>query len=689
MTKKTGLFSGHGVQAKGLTSDYFFELDNLSGVNNIFWADTKREGKCETFNIKNVEALGFCRFERDKGITICLNCIETEQRADDYNDFITVLKSIDFHELAHGFYSIRWPIEGYKPRDGYTEQEVFRALNYLVDQRDEGFWLIDYPMTEKYFRYLVMHPKLLKGFSGKNIDTKKLSTEEAEKLRAKINKYDAGFFLLVWGRRFWLPDNYINNLRNSFTETYGEEALLAIESVIDRFLITTDFETQEDLVYEFIDILKQHEVVSGVTGEGSEDEDWGTLEVDMDTFKEMIKNGGAGSTNSGAKKIKIKIKNCPLGGEGEGEGESEDEDEGEGEGEGEGKGEDGEGEIDEHGSSGGEETGDTGAGENDTDDYGDLGENNNIPAPRHNRPRPTQADQPEQREKEANQTGDTFEEQKDAMHQEADRTAQKIRNSALQAGVNHSEAIGDPFRPSVMAMDLKRNLENVFKRARTDMGTHHIRRLKRGSLDVNRAKVAERTDDSRIFRQFKPSKIKKLRLATALVLDQSGSMNSTTTSMGVSNIQAATDITWATIAALHNFDGFSEVIGFDVHGRKMKDFIGKMEDWYLKADGGTDPGDCFTVVAKDMKIYLQQHLPCLCIVVTDGIWYGGGGEAGIKKLNNMGIWTVEFLIECSGYSIPPHGCKYTHVIHHLAECSGHIENIVHDIQIETRKKLGG
>jgi hypothetical protein len=446
------LFQGKGVQAQGLTADYDFEAENVHLTNKIFWLDSDSDGRCETHNIRQYRAMGFCRHEGDGGVTICINFGEIETRVDDYNDFVLSFTSIDYHELSHAFFNVKWPIEDYKPREGYSTEQVFKALNYLVDQRDENWWLNEYPRTEDYLQYLAMHPNLIKGLGNTLVDTTKMTKEEAEKEREITDKYQAASLLLTWGRRFYLPDIYIKKLMESFVASYGEEALSAIQDVIDRFLYTTTFKEQEPLVYEFIDILRENQVDCGLgTGEEDLDDDWGTIEVDMDTFKDMMKNGGtqSGGNSAGAKKIKVKIKGCPLSGSGSEEGE-----EGEGGEEGQDGNRDEQNEEEGDGSENGEgaEEG-TGEDEDDIDEMGDLGENNNIPAPR-----------PE-----------TFEQLKRKMKNDADRTAKNIKRNAMQAGVQSSNEIGDPFKPSKLALNLKKNLEDVFKKARTDMGSHHVK----------------------------------------------------------------------------------------------------------------------------------------------------------------------------------------------------------------------
>lgn len=625
------VFSGQGVQSKGIIASYDFECDNVSVTNKVFWKDAQFTAPCDTHSIKNFNALGFCKYEDNGGVTICINFADVEKRCDDYNDFVLSFSAIDYHELAHAFYGVRWPVKDYKPKNGYTAEQVFRALNYLVDQRDENWWLNDYPRTQDYFQYLCMHPKILKGLGEKPAEIKSKKSEKAKKSEEQVNKHQAATFLLTWGRRFYLPDSYIKIVTESFLQVYGEEPLEAIKNVIDKFLYSTTFEEQEELVYEFLDILKENQISSGLgTGEGEdEDEEWGTIEMDMETFKNMVKNGGLNpSGSSGSAKIKIKI--TDYSGEGSGGGSGEEQEEADG--------------------------------EQQDSDNGDLDEYGNVPS-------------------------ESFDDLKDKMRNEADRMAKSIKSNAQQAGVQKSDAIGDPFKPSSAALSLKKNLESIFSRARTNLGSHHVRRITRGALDIPMAKISEKTEDSRIFRKFMPSKIKKMQTAVALVLDQSGSMTFVN-SNGVTNIQAATDITWALAAALHNFDGVTSVIGFDVQGRKMKEFVGRMENWYLKADGGTNPGTSLDIVAEDIKLYLKQHLPCMAIIITDGEWYDDKGPKSIKKLNKLGVWTVEFLLKNQEH-ITPHGCKYTFDVTNIYDCAKHIEKVMQDIQLEARRKLGG
>ena len=641
-----------GKQAEGIESDFFFECDAFNATNKALWVDAGFSNACITETAKRMPYLGCCLFQPDGDINIYLSLQDMHNKTDDYHDFLIFARGINYHEIAHALFTVRWPVETYKARDGYDSKEVWRALNYLTDQRDELFLLTIYPHLEKYLRYVSMHPNLIKGLNEKTSPNENSSKEDAQKAEENkttaINKMQANIFLLSWGRRFFLPDSYIALLETSFTEEYGAEVLEGIKSVIDRFLVSTEFPVQEDLVYEFIDLLRK----CGAAGLPSL-----TIEMDEETFKQMVKSGGISCGNCGdnVQKIKVRIKNSS--GQ-SGEGSSGDE-----EGEGEGKGKDG----DKEGEGKGKDK-NSGGKDGKHNKQGDMGEGGKGPRKK--------------------QVGDTFQDQKDAMKDDAQGMEDSIKQAALSAGVNSSDEIGDPFRPTPNALELKRHLEEILNRARTSMGSHHVKKLKRGALDSNRARLASRTNDRKIFRKFEPSKIKKLRLAAALVLDQSGSMSSESTTAGVSNIQVATDITWAIAASLQNYDGVTSVVGFDTVGKVMKQFDGRMDNWYLKADGGTDPGDSFTVVEKSLLPYLRERLPCLCVVITDGIWGGEEGRRGIAKLNSKGVWTVEILIETS-YQIESHGCRYTYTVNSLAECPAIVETVVNDIQQHTRRMLGG
>jgi hypothetical protein len=614
MAKKMPNF-GYAKQAQGIISEYFAECEALSKLNNFFWSLQDPDADCYTKYDKYLPGFGCCEYESSKSNTlkITLNFKNMAERADDESDFLLVAKAVDYHEMAHALHAVRWP-EQYQPKEGYSRQEVFQTLNILCDQRDELHWLEDYTGTSKFFRYLVMHPEIL----GKTSTDENMSEDEE-------NNVVSSAFILRWGRRFYLPDKYVDIIVNRFAEKYPN-AVEPLKSVIDRFLVSDTFEEQEPLVYEFIDILRDNNISKEAGGQG-------TVEMDAETFAKIAKNGGMKQGNSNSGGIKVKIS-----------GESED--------------------SEESGNSGAEEeqddTGDSGngGGGNDVDDTGDLGQ--------------------------------MSQNEKDKMQKEAQQMEDEVKQIAQSAGVQSSEDIGDPFQPTSNSLQLKKKIEKIFKDARMDMDSHYVRRLKRGNLDTQLARQGERMESDRIFRKFKPSKIDKLQLSTLLVLDQSGSMGMGSSLRGDTNIQAATDITWAIAAAHQNFDCATSVIGFDVDAKVMKTFDGKMENWYLKATGGTDPGNSFEKALQMFKPYLRQKLPCLCVCVTDGYWYGDQGAMGIKKLNASGVWTAEFLVVAnSGDRLESHGCKYTQRVESLADCKTPLEKIIEDIQMETRRKLGG
>jgi len=586
-----------GVQAKGVHSHYQFELANLTGINRVFKADVKYAGECDTRACSG-NTLGYCEFKDNGDILVNINCRLLEEGADDYEDFLLCLKAVDFHELAHSFFAVRWPVRDYKPREGYEKHEVFKALNLLMDQRDENFWLQAYPATESYFRFLALHPNLVRK-GGDNNDPRFLAT----------------CLLLAWGRRFWLPTGYISRLREGFITTYGEEALQEVTQVIDEFLPTTTFNQQEDLVYRLIDIMRKYDIWS------DEEYEPVTLEVDPELLENLLATGGVGHADERASLV---IRARTEGGEGYDHGGHSDnngeEEEGEGKGEGEGD--------------------------------------------------PDQA----------------LEQERDALRQEANRTAQDIRAAARQAGVGRSSQLGSPYMPSQPALTLKRRLELILQRARMDMGSQYKYRLKQGVLDTNRARLAARTDDDRIFRKFIPSKLDKFAMATALLIDQSGSME-TMGKYDVPNIAVATDLAWALAAALHNFNGDVEIIGFDYGSKVIKSFSQPTTEWLLKADGGTDPTEALIQVVDDIKPFLRRRLSCMCIIITDGEWFEPeSSRERIQELNRLGVVTVEFLIDPQE-QLDPHGCIHTFRVDHILECASYVEEIINTAQTSLRKRL--
>lgn len=609
-----------GVQAQGVKSHYRFELDTINGISRIFCADVGHNGQCYT-RICKESALGYCKFEDNNDFIVHLNCERLEKGADDYEDFLLCLKAINFHELAHGFYAVRWP-KNYKPRNGYDRQEVFKVLNMLMDQRDENFWLQAYPATERYLRFEALHPNLIRNG-----------------LKSDDVQGNASCFLLSWGRRFWLPDDYVNTLYESFASVHGEEALEKVTDIIDQFITTTDFKQQEYLVYQMIDVLREHELMP--------QEQVFSIEVDPDLLQELLENGGITSDNAVIIKISQEISEKSRNYAGSQEEMSQSDEDAEADAEGDE--EEGAGEGAEEGAGGGDSEADNAKANSDQ--------------------------------------GADLEREREEMRQEAQRMAQNIRSTARGAGVEQSSQLGSPYAPSDFAIMLKKELEKIMQNARVDMGSHYVNRKKFGVLDVNRARLGERTDDDRIFRKFQPSKLSRFSTALTLLIDQSGSMNDFG-NYGVANIYTATDLAWALSAALHNFEGDVEIIGFDINYSVIKNYNDTVEDWHIKADGGTDPTEALNVAVDNIKPLVRDGKNCMCIIITDGEWMRNGDDCdeAINKLHRMGVITAEFLI-APHEELMAHGCRYTFYVNHLLECGQYVKQIIDDMQKDIRRRL--
>lgn len=288
----------------------------------------------------------------------------------------------------------------------------------------------------------------------------------------------------------------------------------------------------------------------------------------------------------------------------------------------------------------------------------------------------------DRKETEWDESSEKLQREREHLRQEARQTAQSIRSTARSAGVGHSTQLGSPYIPSGFAISLKKKLENILRRARKDMSNHYLYRMKHGALDTNRARLAAYTDDDRIFRQFKPSKLNKFSSAVSLIIDQSGSMCETGR-YDTSNITVATDLAWALAAAMHNFQCNVEIMGFDVEYTVLKAFDQPIAEWHLKADGGTDPTKALTRTINDLKPFVRKGIECLCIIITDGEWYNHPDP--ICELNKMGVVTAEFLIDAD--YVNPHGCLYTFRMEHLLECPKYVEQVINATQTEIRRRI--
>lgn len=118
----------------------------------------------------------------------------------DYMDAIIMLKGLNYHELSHYLftdYGKNYPL--------YLKE----YLNCLEDQRIETMFGAIYPKVETYFEYTAL--KLI----------------------------DVSDFLLIWGRKTFLPSEFVRKSESVFREQHKEKTDEA-KKIIDKFIIEKD-----------------------------------------------------------------------------------------------------------------------------------------------------------------------------------------------------------------------------------------------------------------------------------------------------------------------------------------------------------------------------------------------------------------------------------------------------------------
>lgn len=551
-----------------------------------------------------------------EGKEIKINIKRIAKQIPDLKNFLSSLKGINYHELAHYMYSVI-------PRD-------FKKNPYRIDKRHKQWWntLEDarvevlfgsvYDKAREYFSI-----SILKTLVKKHQELEEVVGEEAESIKMPDYTHSYPSF---YGRRTHLPKKLIKHYRKKFIGQFGGKTTRRAEQIVDQYILTYDPDKRLELIKELADLLEysppqSSPQASSVQGPPlSRGRKPRTEKILKQLAKEMgqsasgIKEQGEGQVSETefeeVKSEQEQIENILNGKE-----KSEEQEELSGSGA-EGSRPEEEEEISE------EEM---------------LGEATE-----------------ELEELESSIEGD--------VQADYDLVMNTIKTP--KSGINATRHGSSKLNVSQSAARLERKLETVFKKARFALRPTYIPRKRRGRLDTKQAmrNQAVSNPDYNVFKRWRKDLTGEGEMWIGLAVDSSGSMTGTY-GRGGGRYASAMRTAWAISTAAEmtknhtmvvEFDTRHEVIkGFQMHRRSVK--------WPgTSLGGGTNPGTALELIYSEIKKLAKNPKHCLVMVISDGHWESGEstGKTMIKQMNHEGITTAELYIDM-GYigHTQGHGAK--------------------------------
>ena len=505
-------------------------------------------------------------------------------------------KGYNYHEVSHLIHT--------KVNLKKIHYQQRQAANILEDQRIENFFAEEYPKAKKYFTKTMF---------------------DAIDLAMPKN------YLLVYGRRFYLPANVVNYLKKRFETKYGRAKRKEAERIIDSYLVEKKVSKLYTLITEFYNLLLKAGIQDATYGK-----------CDLKQVSDASSLSGQKSENSTkrsqqcAEGIKQKMK---------------DEKKGQGKSANSGKKHD---KNSENSSMGG--------GQSDVKD----------------KKNPTINDAKEQMD-------NVKKEIKELISKETEDDIKRIFSIGASIHQHKIQNTTDyTFHGGEGAMINK--LANLLREIRNGLENRYIPRQKSGRFDIRRIiqNQANGICSNKVFKKYKHDKVNKTRMGVAIQIDSSGSIHNSDFNI---ELQACYVIT----KALEKLKNYVTVYEFSSQERLLKAFYGKAGDWRRHFYDGTNPKEALKQSYRNLlAIKRKEKLNILInFLITDGQFDAHEGDEYIKKMNAKGIHTV--IINVGDYNgwrgDTRHGCEHAIHVDTMEELFPKMKGIIKKLQLKIRRQL--
>jgi hypothetical protein len=270
-----------------------------------------------------------------------------------------------------------------------------------------------------------------------------------------------------------------------------------------------------------------------------------------------------------------------------------------------------------------------------------------------------------------------------------------IKQAGKNVGFDAVDGREEPLHVNGIHKSTAENLSRMFGKLKLEMSEHYVPNKKHGRLNIRRAMMFEKNGKMDIFRQWKPSRLDEVKLASVILIDRSSSMSHV--------LEKVYGSAWCINKALTKFKmGHTSIATFDTVNKVIKSFRQKKCNWKLNYGGGTDPFQSLVFAQKELYDAKKKGIKTrILMMITDGEWdsysRSNNSSTGImRRLINDGVKIL--LVFYDNNSVPnerylayfkdkPHTELVR--VNDIAQLPVQMKKFIRNIEIETRRRLGG
>jgi hypothetical protein len=196
--------------------------------------------------------------------------LQNKQVVLDNEEWLMTIKTLSLHEGCHRLFTRMGNLLTIDPASKAAEKfeesipqlrdklrNCMKEFNVMEDQRIENLFHTLYPASRKYLIHNIT--KLIIG--------------QADRVNQSMKpEFYAQAYILLYGRRFILPEYLLDDIRKISVAKYSEEIIRKYENIMDRFLVVKndDYIKQLELAKELHDLFYNNEVNTNMIPDNGE-----------------------------------------------------------------------------------------------------------------------------------------------------------------------------------------------------------------------------------------------------------------------------------------------------------------------------------------------------------------------------------------------------------------------------------
>lgn len=253
-------------------------------------------------------------------------------------------------------------------------------------------------------------------------------------------------------------------------------------------------------------------------------------------------------------------------------------------------------------------------------------------------------------------------------------------------GINNKSSYNnEKFIPNTKNKITSKKLETIIRKWKLENTATYQTNQKVGRLDLRKALTFQKTNNIKLFKNYKGDTSKSSKMLVSFLIDESGSISH-------QQYQLESAVVWSLTNALENTGSKVMIHAFSSTYKKKKGFDSKITNWNRLFEGGTTPFDGITDSIRTMYNYsLQNKIKNkYMIIITDGQYFLDKSFVD-TKIKRFGVKTLEILVGKPTYTyVNSHKDLYNDVIviESFDELETKLMNYIKKEQISLIKKGG-